>query len=169
MLFSYVCKPSTISADLVLFVPPRTIILLLIEIAPWKYLSWLKRGLIWQGWYDKMIGGLLFTSMLRSESNHLRLFAKRCKTSECRPLRMRPTADRFPQQRGCGRISLGRRIKGWEGWEVTWCRKRRDGAGWCRWIGESFNACFSSTSSCYDESCGGKLYEIESTKTIALQ
>ena len=118
-------------------------------------------------WQDDR--GLLFTSMLRSQSNHLRHFAKRCNNSECPDLRMRPTADRFPQQRGCGRISLGRRIKGWEGWEVTWCRKRRDGAGWCRWIGECFDACFSSISSAYDQSCDGTLYEIESTKTIALQ
>ena len=56
MLFSNLCKPFTISPDMRLADPPRTIILLLIEIAPCQYLSWLKRGLIWQVWFDKMIG-----------------------------------------------------------------------------------------------------------------
>ena len=91
--------------------------------------------------------------MLRSESIPLGHLPKRCKKSECRTLRRRPVADRFPRQRGCGSFSLGRRIKGWEEWEVTWCRKRRDGAGGS-W--ERFDDCFSSfspsSSSSYDES-----------------
>ena len=74
--------------------------------------------------------------------------------SPCPTLRRRPVDDRFPRQRGCGRISLGRRIKGWEGWEVTWCRKRRDAA--VGWSWERFDACFSSISSSYYESCNSK-------------
>ena len=96
-----------------------------------------------------------FTSMLRSESNHLAQSAKRSKTlwSWCSSLHRRPTFVHFQEQRGCGGISLGRRIRGWERWEITWFRKRRDGAGGC-W--ESFNGCLSFFSSGYYESCNMK-------------
>ena len=146
MLFSNLYKPFTFSPDILLRDPPRTMILFLIETAAWPYLSWLKRGLISR---DDRI--LLFTSMLRSESNHLAHSAKRCKKSCLSTLRMRPAAVRFRRQRGCGRISLGRRIRGWE---VTWVRKRRDGAGGSSW--ECFDACFRSRSPGYYESCNRK-------------
>ena len=124
--------------------PPITMILL-VTTAAWSYLSWLKRGSIRQ--HGRI---LRFTSKLRSESIHLAQCAKRCRKSWCPDLRMRPAADRFWRQRGSGRISLGRIIKGWE---VTWFRKRRDVAVG-RW--ESFNACFTSRTSGYYESCERK-------------
>ena len=130
--------------------PPTRIILSLIRIAACSLLPWLKRD-----WEEARL--LVLTSMLRSESIPFGHFAKRCKMSRWIFHRRRPVDDRFPRQRGCGRISLGRRIKGREWWEVTWCRKRRDeggyymGAGWWSW--EHFVACFSSNSTGYNESC----------------
>ena len=134
----------TISPVFMLSTPPRMNILSLIETAPCANLFWLKRD-----WEEARL--LVLTSMLRSESISVVPCAKRCRMSWCCILRRRLAADRFPRQRGNERISLGRRIRGWEGWEVTWRRKRRDGAvGW-----ESFDACCSSFSSSYDESCIG--------------
>ena len=141
--FTICALPSFTSSPPVLSKPPRMNIVLLIETAAWALLSCLKRDWEKARW-------LVLTSMLRSESSHFGHghCAKRCKKSWC-PChhlhRRRPAADRFPQQRGCGTFSLGRRIKGCKGWEVTWCRKLRhvQVAMW-----ESFN---TSISSGYDE------------------
>ena len=112
-----------------------------------------EKGLKWETiWSD-----IFITSMLRSESIHLAHCAKRCKKSGCWSPHTPKFAAHCRRQRGSGRISLGRRIKGWE---VTWFRKRRDGAvdiiSW-----ESFNACFRSISTCCsssadDETCKRK-------------
>ena len=80
--------------------------------------------------------------MLRSESIPLVPCAKRCKMCRChhlQPLRRRPVADRFPRQRGCGPISLGRRIKGWEGWQVYLVQEKE---GWCRLVQLGTFRCF---------------------------
>ena len=138
---------------------PTRIILLLIETAAWDHLFCLKRDWEESKW-------LVLTSMLRSESIPLVPCAKICKMSWCRTLRRRPVGDRFPRQRGCGNISLGRRIKGWEGWEDTFARKGRDGAVGYSW--ESFDACFSFTkpsTSGYDESCKRKAVENTNNNT----
>ena len=150
MLFYNLCKPFTISPLLMPRPqPPRMSILLLIERAAWTNLSWLKRD-----WKEALAHLSVSTSLLRSESIHLAHCAKRCKKSWSWILRTRPVADRFRRQRWCGRLSLGRRIKGWKGWEVT-SRKRRDGAGGCSW--ESFGACcISWPTSTYNESCNRK-------------
>ena len=137
MLFSNLCKPFTISPVLLLLPNPPmrkifSCLLVCNTTAAWTDLSWLKRD-----WEETRLSDL--TSMLRSESNHLAHCAKRCKKSDWWTLRMRPSVDRCRRQRGCGQFSLGRRIKGWAGWEVTWFRKRRDGAVGNGW--ERFNAC----------------------------
>ena len=135
---------------MLLSTPPRMNILSLIETAAWRILSWLKRD-----WEETRL--LVLTSMLRSESIHLGPLSKRCKMSQWIPLRRRLVDDRFQRQRGCGRFSLGRRIRGWEGWEVTWFRKRRDVAGGIGIDCERFDACFSCSSSpCYNETCKRK-------------
>ena len=140
-------SPTISPVFMLLSTPPRMNILSLIETAPWSILGWLKRD-----WEEARL--LVLTSMLRSESIPLPHLSKRCKMSRRHSLRRRLVDDRFQRQRGCGRFSLGRRIKGWEGWEeyligITY-RKRRDvrAVGW-----ESFDACCSSISSWYDESC----------------
>ena len=138
--------PGTISPVDLLRLPPRRKILSDggMVTAAWLYLCWLKRVLKWQ---DDRI--LLFTSTLQSGSILLLQSARRCNQSECHPHRTRRAA--FQRQRGCGRFSLGRRIRGWEGWEVTWFRKRRDG---CRAVGigwENLDTCFSSRSSADDK------------------
>ena len=137
--FQICALPSfTISPVLLLLFmkPPTRIILSLIWTAACPDLSWLKRDWEKARW-------LVLTSMLRSESIHLAHCAKRCKKclKECLRclLRTRPAAVRCQRQRGSGSVSLGRRIRGWEGSDVTWCRKKGDIA--CGQLSrESFNA-----------------------------
>ena len=163
MLFSNLClEPFTISAvDALLPPPPMRMIFSLIVTAAWLPLSWLKKGLMWKG--DRI---LQFTSMLRSESIHLAHCAKRCKKSWCDSLRTRPAADRCQWQRGCGNVSLGRRIRGREGWGVTWCRKRRNGAGGWGW--EHFDACDSKMSSSYNEPCNALFVKAHCDRVIGI-
>ena len=112
-----------------------------------QYLSWLRKD-----WCDRR---KVFTSMLRSQSIYLAHCANRRKKSRCQTLHRRSTDVRFQRQRGCGAFSLGRRIKRWGGWEITWFRKRRrvGAVGSCL---EYSSCCLSSFSSGYYESCNRK-------------
>ena len=123
MLILFSQLPSLTISPVSLWSPPIKIIFSLIWTDVCHILPWLKRD-----WEEARL--LVLTSSLRSESIPLVHFAKRCK-SPCPTLRRRPVGDHCPQQRGCGGISLGKRIKGWEGWRGY----IQEMEGSCRWLG----------------------------------
>ena len=156
MLFFNLCQiylPPTISPVcwLLLPNPPMMMILSSVELsclvttAACSYLSWLKRGLIWQEIWPQccVVSPFILPTSPRDAVS----------------LGVEPTAhDQLPtvvdDREGVFLSPLGGKVK--EGGDVTWCRKRRD---WAVGIGidcERFDACFSSSSPCYYETCKRK-------------